>query len=72
MDGDADTVPGAFNHDAGNGGGHQLFLDVLAHHQVFMQLGGVILARGVPLGAPVLVDGELNVGDIIDHMVHKA
>ena len=66
-DGNADAVPSALDGDAGDSGGSTLklyvelsgvVLDELTDFEVLVELGGVVLAGSIPLGAPVFSDGQ--------------
>jgi hypothetical protein len=56
--GDANAVPGTLDDHAGQTGVNQLVLQIAADREIFVQLVGVVFAAGIPLRAPVFVDGE--------------
>jgi hypothetical protein len=58
VEGDADAVPSTLDDDFGESGGLQLPFEVVADREVLVKFFGVVFACGVPLGAPVFVDGE--------------
>ena len=55
---DADTVPSALDDHAGQSGIDQLVLQVTTDCEIFVELVGIIFAFGIPLGAPVFIDGK--------------
>ncbi len=54
----ADAVPGALDDHTGQTGILKLVLEIAADREVLVQLVGVVFAAGIPLRAPVLIDGE--------------
>jgi len=66
-----DTVPGTFDDYLRNGDGLKAIRDILSNFKVFVKLVGVVLAFGVPLGAPVFVDGEAE-ADWINFLSHDS
>ena len=58
MEGDTDAVPSAFDDDLGEAGVLEFVAEVSTDGKVLVELIGVVLATGIPLGAPVLVDSE--------------
>jgi hypothetical protein len=69
VEGHADAVPSALDDDAGKGGELQARAHVAADLEVLVELLGVILAGGEPLGTPVFVNGEAET-DGVDFLAH--
>ena len=78
-DRDADAVPGALDRDARDGGRRALeiavevrrkVLDELANLEVLVELRGIVLARRIPLGAPVFGNGKTET-DRINFLSHS-
>ncbi len=66
----ADLVPSALNHDLGDGGLHELFLEISTDGKVAVQRVCVFFFRCVPLGAPVFGDCKAE-ADRIYFLSHK-
>ena len=58
MKSDPDAVPGTFDDDLGESCGLQTTSDILTDLEIFVKLGGEVLAFGIPFRTPVLVDRE--------------
>jgi hypothetical protein len=68
---DPDTVPGTFDNDLGESCGLKTTSNILTDLQIFVKLSGVVLAFGIPLGAPVFVDCEAK-PDWINFLSHDS
>ena len=58
MKGDTHAVPSTLNDHAGKAGIDQFVLKIAADREIFVQLVSIVFAAGIPLRAPVFVDGE--------------
>jgi hypothetical protein len=68
---DPNTVPGTLDDNFGEGSCLKVTGDVFADLEIFVKLVGVVLAFGIPLGAPVFVDGEAET-DWINFLSHNS
>ena len=58
MQGDADAVPRTLDNNLGEGCELKASTQIPADPEIFMKLGAIVIALGVPLGAPVTIDNE--------------
>ena len=71
MKSDTDAVPGTFDNDLGKSGSLKATSNILTDLEIFVKLGGVVLAFGIPLGAPVLIQCEAE-SDWINFLSHDS
>ncbi len=58
VESDADAVPSALDDNTGQASVLQLVFQISADREIFVEFICVVFATGIPLGAPVFVDGE--------------
>ncbi|MFT6177887.1 MAG: hypothetical protein ACJAQT_000287 [Akkermansiaceae bacterium] len=71
MESDTNTVPSTLDDHLRKCGALEATGNILTDTEIFVKLVGEVLALGIPLGAPVFVDGEAET-DWINFLSHDS